>query len=226
MGKRREQLADRALGAYLKSLHPTNMGFLDRLKVLYRPYVCPFDDLLALVPRRARVYDLGCGNGSFLALVARYRAPRMVGGSEISPVLVRNAKRLLKKADRKLRAEITVFDGKNIPRAVRGYDMVFLIDVIHHVPPAQQYPFLRRLVMMMRPGAMLVLKDIDAERRILARCNKLHDLVFSREIGHELRSDVVRRFLQRFGKVSAIAKRRMFIYPHYTILLRKGRIKT
>src|SRR5262245_723120 len=35
----------------------------------WRPYICPFEELIPFVPQGARILDVGCGRGLFLALL-------------------------------------------------------------------------------------------------------------------------------------------------------------
>jgi 2-polyprenyl-3-methyl-5-hydroxy-6-metoxy-1,4-benzoquinol methylase len=41
-----------------------------------------------------------------------------------------------------------------------AFDVVFLIDVMHHVPPASQQPLLKRVISKVKPGGTLVYKDM------------------------------------------------------------------
>jgi 2-polyprenyl-3-methyl-5-hydroxy-6-metoxy-1,4-benzoquinol methylase len=202
-------------------LHATSGRALDRLKTVYRPYICPFDDLLKLVPPGAAVFDIGCGNGAFLLLLAVLRQPRALGGVEVSPRLIANARSLLAGPSAGIRLELSVYDGVAIP-ALGNYGYVFLIDVLHHVPLPARDAFLARIWEAMAPGATLVLKDIDAANRLLCACNKLHDLVLSGEVGHEIEAAAAGRALARLGfRIDGATKRRVLWYPHYTVVATK-----
>jgi len=206
------------LSHYLKTAH-SQAKALDRLKIAYRPYICPFDDLLKLVRPGEKVFDVGCGSGQFALLLARYANPGWIGGAEINPELVRNAEELFANAAIAIDHEFLVFDGKTFPKSVDSADKVFLIDVFHHVPRLEQKNFLLALHAAMRPGAVLVLKDIDAASP-LVYFNKLHDLLFSSEIGHELSAGQLSSLACDAGfKLLSNSFRRMLWYPHFTLVL-------
>jgi 2-polyprenyl-3-methyl-5-hydroxy-6-metoxy-1,4-benzoquinol methylase len=201
--------------------HATSARALDRLKTLYRPYICPFDDLLKLVPPGAAVFDIGCGNGAFLLLVAVLRRPSALGGVEVSPRLIANAQSLLAGPSAGIGLDLRVYDGVTIPD-LGNYECVFLIDVLHHVPLPVRDAFLAHIWEAMAPGATLVLKDIDAASRLLCGCNKLHDLLLSGEVGHEIEAAAAIRALDHLGfRIDAVSRRRVLWYPHYTVVATK-----
>ena len=74
---------------------------------------------------------------------------------------------------------------------------------------------------MIKPGARLVLKDINAASP-LVYVNKLHDLIFAREIGNEMTMDRASKLLQESGlQIIQEEKRTMYVYPHYTLVAKK-----
>ena len=209
-----------SLAALLKRSKGEHLKGLTRLKVVYRPHICPFHELLELIPEESRVFDLGCGAGTFLHLVAELRNPAARGGIEISEELVQSTEGMLSDCHCDLRT--SVYDGQNIPDWIADYDIVTLIDVLHHVPPDQQMEFIRRIGEKMKKGAQLILKDINAESRVLVLFNKLHDFVVSREIGHELTAAAIGSQLEAAGfDVIKKSRCRMLVYPHVLFHCRK-----
>src|SRR5579863_4850185 len=51
----------------------------------WRPYICPFDQLLPLIPRGSSVLDVGCGGGLFLFLLTAYDPSAHGTGIDVSP---------------------------------------------------------------------------------------------------------------------------------------------
>jgi len=176
-------LSNKDLLRYLKSLD-FQAGFLDRVKVYYRPLVCPFVELINLVKEGEKVGDIGCGSGQFGLLLAEFAKPSLVFGIEISERLVNNARQLFEKYA-KTAYEFEVFDGVVFPDRIRDLDVIFLNDVLHHVPKPAQQRFVADLIGKMKSGARLILKDINGGS-ILVYCNKMHDMLFAGEIGNEL----------------------------------------
>ena len=146
--------APSALVSFLKRTEGSDLRGLKRWKVVYRPLICPFHELLALIPTGARCFDMGCGAGTFLRLVAETRLPTSLGGIEISRELVDSTSERLREWQGARRFE--VYDGMAIPEWVADYEYVTMIDVLHHIPAHQQDTFLRSLFDKMAPGAKLI----------------------------------------------------------------------
>jgi len=212
-------LSNKDLLAYLKSLD-FQAGFLDRVKVYYRPLVCPFVELINLVKEGEKVGDIGCGSGQFGLLVAEFAKPSLVFGIEISERLVNNARQLFAKYARTA-SEFEVFDGVIFPDKIGELDVVFLNDVLHHVPKQAQQQFMTDLIKKMKSGARLILKDINGGSP-LVYCNKMHDLMFAGEIGNELPWKTSKAWLEQNNlQILEFTKKRMYVYPHYTIVAKK-----
>jgi 2-polyprenyl-3-methyl-5-hydroxy-6-metoxy-1,4-benzoquinol methylase len=167
-----------------------------------------------------RVGDIGCGSGQFLLLLSAFAKPSFLYGIEISEKLISNAKELLPgMGPDKLQLE--TYDGINFPPQLENMDIIFLIDVLHHIPPKNQTLFLRKLASLMKSGSTLVIKDIDAANP-LVMFNKLHDLLVSHEIGHELKSSETARLLaENQLEVTGRHKITTYVYPHYTVVAKK-----
>lgn len=213
------QISNRDLLQYLKSLDFT-AGFVDKLKVYYRPLVCPFVDLIGLLKPGEKIGDVGCGSGQFCLLLAEFAKPSYIFGIEINDRLVENARQLF---DRYAHVpyHFEKFDGVHFPDAIGELDVVFLNDVLHHVPKDSQHQFIKSLLAKMKPGARLIIKDINGASP-LVYFNKMHDLVFAGEIGNELPHTTVDKWLGEEGaKVLAFKKQRLYVYPHYTIVAEK-----
>jgi 2-polyprenyl-3-methyl-5-hydroxy-6-metoxy-1,4-benzoquinol methylase len=194
-------------------------GFIDRLKIGFRPYICPFDLLLPYIDPGLSYFDIGCGSGMFLRILAEYKQPVALGGVEISERLIENASGVLQTSG--VPTMLEVYDGFSLPADIVGYEYLFMIDVLHHMPLDRQFAFLTVLFSRMMPGQRLLLKDIDAGSP-LVYWNKFHDLAFAGELGHERRAEQVREHLESVGfDVRLIVRRRVLLYPHYALLCLK-----
>jgi SAM-dependent methyltransferase len=195
--------------------------FLQKLKIKYRPYVCPFDELLEYAKPKDSVYDIGCGSGQFAALVANFTDVKTIKGIEIDKHLVRNASQINKRFSKDKKISFSYFSGTNIPDDIGKYDLVYMIDVYHHIPREFREDFMKQVYKKMKPGARLMFKDINAGSPFIP-FNKLHDLVFAQEMPHEISFYKAIQLLTSLGfKVVEARKKRVFVYPHYFILVQK-----
>lgn len=197
-----------------------NASFVDKLKIKYRPIICPFNTLLDYAKENTSVFDIGCGSGQFCALVAKFTPVKKIMGIEIFQRLIDNAKVVNKQFDAK---ELTfeVFDGKTIPDKINEYDLVYMIDVYHHIPKDYQVQFIKNVYAKMKTGSKLIFKDIDAGHPFVY-FNKLHDIVFAGEIGNEMSSKTAKKILTECGfKIVEEYKKTSFVYPHYFTICQK-----
>lgn len=208
-----------AIIGFLKSKFKS-AGFIDSLKIKYRSLICPFISLIKMVQPGEKVGDVGCGSGQFLLLVSEFAKPSYLYGIEISSRLVSNANNLFSSIPDSNHL-FEEYDGTTFPDELTKMDIIYLIDVLHHVPKKMQEDFLKNLSKVMKPGARLVLKDINAASP-LVYFNKLHDLVFAREIGNEMSVNRAKTLLEANGlTIIEQEKRTMYVYPHYTLVAKK-----
>ncbi len=204
---------------FLEQQHFTT-GPIDRLKIKYRSLICPYVNLIQKVKDGEKVGDVGCGNGQLLLLLSKFARPSYVFGIEIKERLIRNAKLLFKNSGHQ-DYNFEIYDGEHFPEELADMDIVFLVDVLHHVPPKKQIDFLKKLSEKIKPGGRLILKDIDGSSPYVI-FNKIHDLIFSREIGHEISITKALKLLEDNGfDIVEQEKRLMYVYPHYTLVAQK-----
>lgn len=198
-----------------------NTGLINTLKIVYRPFICPFSELMNIVPPQSKIMDIGCGSGQFALLLAEFLNPAAIGGIEISQELINNANELLDTYKNKTDINFFVFNGQTLPDIIQEYEYIFMIDIIHHIPVSEQTIFINNLYKKMKPGAILILKDIDATSPLVV-FNKLHDLLLAKQISRELSFTNTFKILESAGfKIKSTSKKRMFWYPHFTIICEK-----
>jgi 2-polyprenyl-3-methyl-5-hydroxy-6-metoxy-1,4-benzoquinol methylase len=195
------------------------MGFITGLKMVCRPLVSPLGQVLQLFPRGSRVFDVDCGSGGLLHLALNDAGVSHAAGYDVSSKAVGAAQTLPWRSERL--HVVHRMPGEGVPD-LSGADYVTLCDVLHHVPPEAKASFLKDITEKMRPGAVLVLVDIDASRRGGSWMNQLHDLIVSQEWVVPVAAHVARSMLQQAGMV---IREESFVrslwYPHYLILAEK-----
>lgn len=193
-----------------------------RLRTVLRLVVCPLDRLTQLVPRKARLFDVGCGTGAFLALIARRREPVALYGSELSAVAGANAAAAL--GNLAVNIPFRIFEtGDPVSTGVLGdCDVVTLVDVLHHIPPCEQQAFVACIAAALPAGGLLLLKEIDRSHRLGAWANRLHDRVFSGAAGHERSAATLEGWLRDCGLTIELRRNAWRLwYPHVTFVARK-----
>lgn len=154
----------------------------------YRIAICPFERLIRHVPPGSSVLDAGCGAGLFLGFLAG-TVPGLSGvGFDASPAAIAAAARMAARVrqlglDAKLR--FLHLDGAE-PWPEGLYDVVSLVDVLHHVPPGGQRAMIERAAEKVKPGGVLLYKDMAERPLPHAWLNRLHDLVVARQWIHYL----------------------------------------
>ena len=209
-------LSSKELSNCLQSIY-TQASIIDKLKIIYRPYICPFSDLINACKDSKSIMDIGCGSGQFLLLLSQYTKATNLGGIEISETLVNNAIELLSSQD-KIRSHVEVFDGTHIPDFICEFDTITMIDVFHHIPKISQESFVTQLFRKMKTGSKFILKDINASHPLLFM-NKFHDTLLGGGPGKEISVSTARELLTKTGfQIISVLEKTMLWYPHYTII--------
>ena len=128
------------------------LRWLHRSRVAERRTRVLGEALAPLLPEGAQVLDVGCGDGAVAAQIARLRPDLTLRGIDVH---VRDTTAI----------PVEAFDGRRIAAAEDSYDVIVLVDVLHHA---------RDPVALLREAARvsrrwLVLKDHTCESRFAAR---------------------------------------------------------
>ena len=193
-----------------------NGSIVDKLKIYYRPLICPFNELLAFAGEYDSILDIGCGNGQFIYLLSEVIKPRRIIGIDISEKIIARAKEYLKDI-KKIPIILDSYDVLNLPDIFNDVSLVYLIDVLHHIDYSKQQTFLHQLFLKMGKGSRLILKDIDAASYFVY-ANKLHDKILTGENSKELTLATVLELLKSAGfHIKQTKTKRLLWYPHYTV---------
>lgn len=196
-------------------------AFFPKLRASLRKVVCPVEEIRRHVPLHSSVFDVGCGTGAILVDLIRARQVKKVGGSETAPALLSLAREA---ADGALAAPSGSGDflvSRLPPDCLRSYDCVVLVDVLHHIPRTEQPGFLRQLGHAMRPGARLILKDINAARASVLG-NRLHDALFAGNGFQEISLAHALDLVTAAGlKILGSYEIQRLWYPHYFVIAQK-----
>ena len=155
-----------------------------RLLMTLRPHICPFERLIESVPEGAAVLDVGCGAGLFLGLLAATGRRFRGVGFDASATAIREAAAMAALLKVQGNAGELWFEHRDVRSTwpEGPFDVVSIIDVMHHVPLDHRRALLEQARAALRPGGLLIFKDIGDRPRWRATANLLHDLLMTREL--------------------------------------------
>lgn len=187
-----------------------------RMMQRYRPYICPFHLLIDYVPAGATVLDVGCGSGLFLGLLTRCGRISRGVGFDSDPQAIAAAQMMSKRIENPGNAALTLeHRGVNDPWPEEMFDVVSLIDVMHHVPIPARRELVVQLCRHMRPGGRLIYKDIAPRPLWRAWANRLHDLTLARQwVSYESPQRVVQWCAEEGLRLIASRRVNMLWYGH------------
>jgi 2-polyprenyl-3-methyl-5-hydroxy-6-metoxy-1,4-benzoquinol methylase len=154
-----------------------------RLLMKLRPYICPFDRLIECVPPGSRVLDVGCGAGLLLALLGAAGHCHEGVGFDVDGGAIAVARLMAARIGSLGYPAVLRFEHLPVSAPwLRGpFDVVSVVDVMHHVPLDQWRALMGLAYSSLRPGGLLLYKDIGDRPHWRALANNLHDLVMTRE---------------------------------------------
>ena len=186
-----------------------------------RPYICPFDDLLDQIPDDAHVLDVGCGAGLLLGLVAQTYPHASGIGFDSSGHAILAAQTMA--ANNGFAGRIR-FEHRAVGDAwpTGPFDVVSLVDVLHHIPPPHQQAVIEQSFAHVRPGGVMIYKDMAQRPMISALWNRAHDLVLARQwIHYRAIADVQRWLTAQGAHIGKTGARSMGPYAHELLVARK-----
>ncbi len=179
------EYSPQALSRIARSLYTDGPILLRKLQH-YRPYICPFERLLRHVPIGSTVLDVGCGAGLFGALLAGSGREPSGTGFDVASNAIALAQEMAQKVGRMYPPASLRFDRRDATAAwpAGPFDVVSVIDVMHHVPPPFQREFMKTACNAVRPGGVLLYKDMVSRPLWRAAANRMHDLLLARQWIH------------------------------------------
>jgi 2-polyprenyl-3-methyl-5-hydroxy-6-metoxy-1,4-benzoquinol methylase len=148
-----------AIAKITRTLPPIERAYSSIRFSILRPKLLSVMDLL--LPDEGRILDVGCGFGLFAAYFGQTQRARSIVG--VDP----DARRI--KIAEHVASELSLTEHRFIAGDVRDatlqgpFEAAYILDVMHHLPAADQRPVLERLRDLLVPGGVLVLKDITTE---------------------------------------------------------------
>ena len=197
---------------------------LFRKMMHYRIRICPYERLISHVPQAASVLDVGCGGGLFLGLLAGTGRCLTAVGFDASVPAIAAAQQMAEHA-RGIQIQATMdFRRLSVEAAWPAglFDVVSIIDVMHHVPPAAQRHLFEQAATHVAPQGILLYKDMAPKPLLPALMNRLHDLVLARQWINYLPVEKVESWAKPLGLTLIHSERvRRLWYLHDLRVFRK-----
>jgi 2-polyprenyl-3-methyl-5-hydroxy-6-metoxy-1,4-benzoquinol methylase len=198
--------------------------YLMRKMMHYRIRICPFERLIFHVSPNSTVLDIGCGAGLFLGLLAG-TTPGIEGvGFDTSRPAIETAMAMrdqVKRLNLPARLSFLRLDVAE-PWPEGLFDVVSLVDVMHHVPPAHQKSVIETAAQKVKPGGILLYKDMADRPAFHAAMNRLHDLLLARQWIHYLPITKLDEWAAQIGLFKIHAENQtLFWYAHELRVYRK-----
>jgi 2-polyprenyl-3-methyl-5-hydroxy-6-metoxy-1,4-benzoquinol methylase len=128
-----------------------------------------------LLPESGRILDVGCGFGLFSAYFSLVAPGRSIVGVDLSEKRVQIA--------RNVKEQLGLVNNEYLCGTVDAtnptgpFDGIFMLDVLHHVHPAEQRQLLERLRGLLSPRGVLIIKDVTTDSPFKLRFTEVLDRV-------------------------------------------------
>ncbi len=150
-----------AIAKIVRTLPPVERAYsVVRFSIL-RPKLLSVMDLM--LTDEGRILDVGCGFGLFAAYFGQTHPGRRIVGLDPDARRIGLARRVAERLG--LRDHTFVVGDVRDPPVEGPFDAAYVLDVMHHLPHADQRRVLERLRSLLVPGGMLIVKDITTEPR-------------------------------------------------------------
>ena len=195
-------------------------GIKPRLYVFLRSLIQLFRQVERHVPKKGLIYDIGCGYGLlslYLHQTSEYR--RIIG-------LDKDKKRIsllrrISKGDPRLSFSVRDLTAD---RSLHKPDCIILYDILHHLSFQDQMILLKSCSTSLKEGGVLVVKEIDASKKIRLFYTWLLDKLMTRNdpLFYSSSKDHV-LMLRRCGlSVRQEKLISLLPYPHILLIAKKG----
>lgn len=117
------------------------------------------DEIGQYLPPSGDILDIGCGFGLFSLYYAATGPRRILHGVDVNTRRVAVARRAAARLGLE-NVAYAVGDARDV-KADGDYAAAYMLDIVHHIPPATVAPLFARLRRALVPGARLLVKDVD-----------------------------------------------------------------
>jgi len=169
------------------------------------------------------VLDVGCGFGLFAIYNATRHPGLTIHGVDYNRRRIAEALAV----SRRLRVDNVRFrvgDVRRLDPEVRHFKVIYMLDILHHIPVVSKYRLLRKCHRLLEDDGLLVIKDIDTGNRLKVAFTWLLDKLMGPVDAVSYQSSLkLQRMLEYCG--FEVTRRELIDdilpYPHMVLLCRK-----
>jgi 2-polyprenyl-3-methyl-5-hydroxy-6-metoxy-1,4-benzoquinol methylase len=176
-----------------------------------------------LLPAEGPILDVGCGFGLWSAYFSQMQPGRRIIG--IDPNAHRIA--MAQKVAEKLGVKTKFFAEDVRQTAARGpFRAVYLLDVLHHIPSADQVEVVSQLTDMLEEGGTLVIKDITTKPWLGLKFTEILDRAMvgmKEELAYRHHNEWSELLRDLGYSVRVVRVPDVLPYPHVIIAATKGK---
>jgi 2-polyprenyl-3-methyl-5-hydroxy-6-metoxy-1,4-benzoquinol methylase len=178
------------------------------LRKTLRKTILPLKDILDCFQgmKFENALDIGAGTGLFLELLYNHGIIKRGIGVETNPHYFR-----------KINDQLAIIGVEEING--KQFDLILFNDVLHHIENKKE--FIRRYAASyLISGGYVFIKEMDNRNILYKYFSRFHDLIIAGEFIHEISPKEVKEILINY-EVAIQGGKRIFLYDHYWILLKK-----
>lgn len=185
---------------------------IDKIKIVARWLMCPFESMEKSVPPQGTILDIGCGEGIFTIYLSIKEPKRKVIGLDLDK----------EKIDIALYASSNI---KNIKFACRNalnwnnkIDGITLSDSLHHFSIQDQEKLFHKMKTLIRSGGTVLIKEINKDNFLRSHLSRLWDFLLypHDQINYWSQKNLVSK-LQSLGFTVEVS-RKSFYFPGSTLV--------
>lgn len=173
-----------------------------------RPLILPLNEIIFHIPSGGSILDLGCGKGLLINNIKNFK--NYVGVD-------------LNAINQKIKNIEFIKDDclTYIKRDLGEFNTFLIIDLLHHLSPEFQKDFLKNILIKIKKGDILIIKDINPRGLLFKFWNSFHDLIVSKQLINYFNFKNFESEIDRLQFSVNSFYKRMFLYDHYFLILKK-----
>jgi 2-polyprenyl-3-methyl-5-hydroxy-6-metoxy-1,4-benzoquinol methylase len=139
-----------------------------RLYTMLKMWILPLQDAAEELPKQGLILDMGCGYGFMTNYLSLESPDRAIIANDPAANRIAIAQRTV---GARTNVQFLAIDSRQIDRS--DFDGICVVDVLHHVPYADQQALIDDVYAKLKPGGRLVIRETDkrfAIRYFLFNC--------------------------------------------------------